>query len=330
MSLSTTANKAQFNGSGTSGPFTFNFRFLDNSHITVIKTDVRGADTTLTETTDYTLTGVGSYAGGSVTLVVALASGEKLTIVRSVPLTQPTDLRNQGAFFAEVHEDAFDRLCMQVQQVGESIGRAVQVPITSSVSPTDYMTEMNTLVDTATTAAATATTQAGIATTKAGEAAASAAAAAASAAIVVDGDKGDITVSSSGTVWTIDNDTITQSKIDSTYEATIAKIGATQTFTKPQLGAVTTDNDLSFDLAATNNFKCTPSGSGTLTFTNISGAEGQSGYVKLVNGSNYTISAASTTKIKAAQLTTISVTGTYLLAYFCDGTNVYVTASSAL
>jgi hypothetical protein len=89
--------------------------------------------------------------------------------------------------------------------------------------------------------------------------------------------------------------------------------------------SVTADNDLSFSMTAGNNFSCTTSGSGTLTFTNITA--GQSGFILLVNASNHTISAAATTKITAADLTRISATGTYLLSYFSNGTNVYISAS---
>lgn len=103
-----------------------------------------------------------------------------------------------------------------------------------------------------------------------------------------------------------------------------------QSWSAPQRGTQTTDNDLSFDLNATNNFKCTPTAGGTLTFTNIASATGQSGFILLVNGSNYAISAAATTKVGSSTLATISTTGTYLLSYYCDGTNVYVTASGAL
>lgn len=108
----------------------------------------------------------------------------------------------------------------------------------------------------------------------------------------------------------------------------IAGLATDQTFTGSQRGAVTTDNDGSFDMSASNNFKCTPTGNFTLTFTNITA--GQSGFVLLVNGSNYTVSAAATTKVSASALSTISATGTYLLSYFSDGTNVFVVNSGAL
>jgi hypothetical protein len=55
---------------------------------------------------------------------------------------------------------------------------------------------------------------------------------------------------------------------------------------------------------ATNNFLCTPTGAFTLTFTNITA--GQSGNIILVNGSNYAIAAAATTKVSA------TASGSYL------------------
>lgn len=107
-----------------------------------------------------------------------------------------------------------------------------------------------------------------------------------------------------------------------------AALAALQTFTASQRGTVTTDNDGSFDMNVTNNFKCTPTGTFTLTFTNVTA--GQSGYVILVNSGGYAVSAASTTKVGASLLATISTAGTYVLSYISDGTNVYVTSSGAL
>lgn len=112
------------------------------------------------------------------------------------------------------------------------------------------------------------------------------------------------------------------------YDANTAKTNATQTFTTPQRGTMTTDNDLSFDLSATNYFVCTPTAGGTLTFTNI--PTGQPVAIKLVNGSNYAIAAHANTKISANDLTRISATGTYLLTGLADGTNVLLTASANL
>jgi hypothetical protein len=109
------------------------------------------------------------------------------------------------------------------------------------------------------------------------------------------------------------------------FDADILKADTADTLTAPFRGTVTTDNDLSFDLDVTNNFSCTPSGAGTLTFTNHT--DGQSGFVWLDNSGGHAISAAATTKINAADLTAISVAGVYTLSYFDNGTNAYISVS---
>lgn len=109
---------------------------------------------------------------------------------------------------------------------------------------------------------------------------------------------------------------------------TLAALGLAQTWTVSQRGTVTTDNDGSFAMTATNNFKCTPTANFALTFTSITA--GQSGFILLVNTGGYTVTAAATTKVSANTLSTISTAGTYLLSYFTDGTNVYVTATGAM
>ena len=91
-------------------------------------------------------------------------------------------------------------------------------------------------------------------------------------------------------------------------------------------GTLTTDNDGSFDLSVSNNFKCTPAANFTLTFTNI---VSQSGFILLVNTGGHTVSAHANTKVDANMLATVSTAGTYLLSYFSDGTSVYMTNSLA-
>ena len=109
------------------------------------------------------------------------------------------------------------------------------------------------------------------------------------------------------------------------FDADILKADTADTLTAPFRGTVTTDNDLSFDLNVTNNFQCTPSGAGALTFTNHT--SGQSGFILLINSGGHAISAHTNTKINAADLTAISVAGTYTLSYFDNGTNAYVSVS---
>lgn len=104
-------------------------------------------------------------------------------------------------------------------------------------------------------------------------------------------------------------------------------LGKTGTWTAAQGGSITTDNDGSFDLSVTNDFFCTPTGSVTLTFTNH---RAQKGDILFVNGSNYAVTAAATTKINSADLTTLSTTGTYRISYMDNGTNAYCVVSKEL
>ena len=109
------------------------------------------------------------------------------------------------------------------------------------------------------------------------------------------------------------------------FDADTLKADTADTLTAPFRGTVTADNDLSFDLNVTNNFSCTPTGAGTLTFTNHTA--GQSGFILLDNSGGHAIAAAATTKINAADLTAISTAGVYTLSYFDNGTNAYVSVS---
>ena len=111
-------------------------------------------------------------------------------------------------------------------------------------------------------------------------------------------------------------------------DSTVATKAGTNIFTAPQRNALTVDNDGSFDMDANNNFKCTPGGSVTLTFTNH--ADGQSGYLLLVNSGGETVSLHSNTKADANLATTVTAAGTYIISYIGDGTNAYLTNSAVM
>ncbi len=135
MTVATNANKVQALGNGVTTAFPYSFRIFSAADLIVTSTVIdTGVDTLLVLNTDYTVTGAGSYNGGNVVCVAAPEDGTRLTIRRVLSVTQNTDLRNQGAYFAESHEDVFDRLTMVDQQQQEAIDRSIVFPATDDTS----------------------------------------------------------------------------------------------------------------------------------------------------------------------------------------------------
>ncbi|WP_210487235.1 hypothetical protein [Pantoea ananatis] len=128
MTVSTVVNHEQYDGNGTTTSFPYRFRILKSSHMVVTVSDPDGVLSVLTLGTDYDISGVGQVSGGSVILKSPLADGWKISLDRDLPAIQETDLRNQGRFFAETHEDAFDYLTMLVQRTLSVFGLALKKP----------------------------------------------------------------------------------------------------------------------------------------------------------------------------------------------------------
>jgi hypothetical protein len=99
-------------------------------------------------------------------------------------------------------------------------------------------------------------------------------------------------------------------------------------WTGSQRGTPSTVTDGTLDLNTANNFLYTPGAADVLEFSNET--TGQSGFIKLINPSGYTISLGSEVKAVSTFATDVTVAGTYLVTYFSDGTDVYVSASAIL
>jgi len=108
-----------------------------------------------------------------------------------------------------------------------------------------------------------------------------------------------------------------------------AVLSADQSWSGSQRGTPQTITEGTLiDLNTGNNFLYTPAAADELSFTNET--TGQSGFIKLINPSGYTISLGSEVKAVSTFATDVTVAGTYLVTYFSDGTNVYVSASAIL
>lgn len=117
-----------FYGNGSNITFPYGFKVLDAKHLRAVLILASGDVSDLSlESGDYTVTGVGNEAGGNVVKATPLLTGQTLTLVRRLPLTQDTSLENQGAYYPEVVENRFDVLTMQIQSVQETTERSLTV-----------------------------------------------------------------------------------------------------------------------------------------------------------------------------------------------------------
>ena len=151
MTLASTVNRVSYTGNDSTATYNYTFRiFLEADLLVTVRNTTTDVETTLALTTDYTVTGVGASAGGTIVLAGTgkawqgtgsnLNTGYKITIRRVATLTQNTDIRNQGDFYPEVHEDEFDRSRMIDQQQQDEIDRSVKMPET--VASSDFNPEI--------------------------------------------------------------------------------------------------------------------------------------------------------------------------------------------
>jgi hypothetical protein len=123
--------RLEYPGNGTATAFTGPRMFDAGMELLVYLVDDTTGDATLqAEPADYTLSRVG-LSTSTVTMVVAPPTGTTLLLLRDVDFTQATRFVNQGAFFPELHEEAFDLTVMRDQQIKDMTERALRLPDTA-------------------------------------------------------------------------------------------------------------------------------------------------------------------------------------------------------
>lgn len=137
-----TNNRNDAIGNDAASVYPYGFKIFAATDLEVTVRSSAGVETVLSYPLAYSVSGVGLAAGGSVTLAdldavyqnadATLKTGYAITIRRIRPLTQATDIRNQGGFFAATHEDTFDHLMMVDQQQQDEIDRSLRLPVTET------------------------------------------------------------------------------------------------------------------------------------------------------------------------------------------------------
>lgn len=184
--ISTEIRRSQtYVGTGDVNSYTFPFRVFAADQVKVYVRAAGAASGALLDTTQYSVTLAAASAqtvGGTVTLSSPLAAGAKLVILSNIPYTQLLALQNQGAFNAEDLNGAWDKNTALIQQVLDTLNRAVLAPELGDDTPEAFTLSLFEARDTAVKKAGEAANSASASAASASNAAASATAAASAAA----------------------------------------------------------------------------------------------------------------------------------------------------
>jgi len=159
MAVTDASLKAKYTGNSSTTVFTYGFKIFSKSdiYVGIIDNSVSPATITqLTVDTDFTVTGVGSNAGGTVTYPITgtpLPSTKQIVIKPSLEYTQELVLANQSDKPIEL---ALDKLSVQIKQVAEELNRAAKLTDATEDSPETLLTAIYNASANATTASAAA------------------------------------------------------------------------------------------------------------------------------------------------------------------------------
>lgn len=124
-------------GNGVTTVFPFTFKVFTTADILVTYLDASGVESVLVLTTNYTVSlnaDQNTSPGGSVTLLVAPATGTYITLTSQLANTQTLALTNSGGFYPESINNALDRTVIQIQQLAEQASRAIKFPVSDITS----------------------------------------------------------------------------------------------------------------------------------------------------------------------------------------------------
>ncbi len=135
MTVSNQTNRTSAVGTGAAQIVPFTFPITANSDITVKqRITATGVETTLSETTNYTVTNNGESGGSITTVDPFIASTAQVHIIRDTPKTQTLDLTQGGSFNAEDVESGLDRNTKLIIENTDSQARSIKFPDTDPTS----------------------------------------------------------------------------------------------------------------------------------------------------------------------------------------------------
>lgn len=130
MTVTTTNRFVEYTGNGSTTQFAYAFNIPDADSARVQLVEIATNVVTELSTSQYTITGLGSDAGGEVTYPTSgdpLASTHQIQIYRRTEPTQQRSVNNQTAYDAGVVEEVWDRLTRALQDAYALGDRALKV-----------------------------------------------------------------------------------------------------------------------------------------------------------------------------------------------------------
>jgi len=135
MTITTQTCDVTYTGNGATTVFAYGFEIPEAADAVVTVTTIASGVTSVLSPAVYSITGLGNAGGGTVTYPLTgtpLSSAFYITIARSLPVVQETDLVNQDGFYPAVVENALDYQTMVSQELKDENNRQLTFPITES------------------------------------------------------------------------------------------------------------------------------------------------------------------------------------------------------
>ncbi|MCB2101052.1 MAG: hypothetical protein KDE22_09300, partial [Rhodobacterales bacterium] len=129
IQIGDTTPRRQFDADGEQLAFDFTFPIFQDDDL-----DVYVDQAQMVLDTDYSVTGAGESAGGTVTFFTAPANNTTVTLVRRLAIQRTTDFQESGELRSKVLNDELDYQTAALQQVADDASRGVRLHETDAAT----------------------------------------------------------------------------------------------------------------------------------------------------------------------------------------------------
>lgn len=126
MTITILPSRNEYTATAAQTVFNYTFKIFAATDLNVFVTpDGQVANDSTDQTTAFSVTGVGSEDGGTITLVTPSTVDDLVTIVSDIPESRTTDYQFNGDFIPDTVNDDFDRVVSLVKQIDEKTNRSL-------------------------------------------------------------------------------------------------------------------------------------------------------------------------------------------------------------